>query len=52
MENDSQEKNSFRNMPTALLVSAAYDIRTKSAFLKFYEPESKNIRAVSPEDSY
>jgi len=43
MENDSKEKNSFRNMPTALLVSAAYDIRTKSAFLKFYEPESKKI---------
>ena len=43
METDSQQVNSFQNMPTALLVSAAYDIKTKSALLKFYEPESKKL---------
>ncbi len=37
------ETDKIESMPPAMLVSATYDILSKSAVLKFYEPESQKL---------
>ena len=43
----SQEKaiqsDGVKNVPSSLLISAAYNSQQKKAVLKFYEPESERI---------
>ena len=37
------ESDDVSNIPSSLLISAAYNSREKKAVLKFYEPESGRI---------
>ena len=43
MQVRTDEKDKIESMPPAMLVSATYDINSKSAVLKFYEPESQKL---------
>ena len=43
MQVDLPETKKIESMPLAMLVSATYDNSTKSAVLKFYEPEQKEL---------
>ena len=43
MQVNPRESKKIESMIPAMLVSAAYDSITKSAFLKFYEPKSKEL---------
>lgn len=42
MQASLPETKKIESMPASMLVSATYDNISKSAVLKFYEPESKN----------
>ena len=43
MQVNMEESKRIESMPPALLVSATYDNNSKSAVLKFYEPESQKL---------
>ncbi|MGI9565965.1 MAG: DNA-directed DNA polymerase I [Nitrosopumilus sp.] len=43
MQVNVTETEKIRSMPTSMLVSATYDNNSKSAVLKFYEPESQKL---------
>ena len=43
MQVNVTETQRLKSMPTSMLVSAAYDNISKSAILKFYEPESQKL---------
>jgi len=43
MQVDVSNIERISSMPPAMLVSATYDNTTRSAVLKFYEPESKKL---------
>ena len=43
MQTRVAETDKIESMPPAMLVSATYDILSKSAVLKFYEPESQKL---------